>query len=93
MPIDQIAFEVGLRSVSGFHRNFLLSYGMTPKQYREGCVCRDECLPPARLDPLSGRVLLYPGRVEYRVPVRMVRDEPRAQERPAKAWADAHRSR
>lgn len=35
MPIDQIAFEVEMRSVSGFHRNFLLSYGMTPKQYRE----------------------------------------------------------
>lgn len=35
IPIDQVAFEVGLRSASGFHRNFLLSYGMTPRQYRE----------------------------------------------------------
>lgn len=35
MPIDQVAFSVGLKSVSGFHRNFLLSYGMTPKEYRE----------------------------------------------------------
>lgn len=35
MPIDQVAFSVGLKSVSGFHRNFLLSYGMTPAQYRE----------------------------------------------------------
>lgn len=35
MPIDQVAFDVGLRSASGFHRNFLLSYGMTPRQYRE----------------------------------------------------------
>lgn len=34
IPIDQIAYEVGLRSVSGFHRNFLLSYGKTPNQYR-----------------------------------------------------------
>lgn len=34
MPIDQVAFSVGLKSVSGFHRNFLLSYGMTPKEYR-----------------------------------------------------------
>lgn len=35
MPIDQVAFSVGLKSTSGFHRNFLLSYGMTPKEYRE----------------------------------------------------------
>ena len=35
MPIDQVAFSVGLKSASGFHRNFLLSYGMTPAQYRE----------------------------------------------------------
>lgn len=35
MPVDQVAFSVGLKSVSGFHRNFLLSYGMTPKEYRE----------------------------------------------------------
>lgn len=35
MPINQIAYEVGLRSASGFHRNFLLSYGQTPRQYRE----------------------------------------------------------
>lgn len=35
MPVDQVAFSVGLKSVSGFHRNFLLSYGMTPAQYRE----------------------------------------------------------
>lgn len=34
IPIDQIAYDVGLRSASGFHRNFLLSYGKTPKQYR-----------------------------------------------------------
>lgn len=35
MPIDQVAFSVGLKSASGFHRNFLLTYGMTPKEYRE----------------------------------------------------------
>lgn len=35
MPIDQVAFSVGLKSPSGFHHNFLLSYGMTPAQYRE----------------------------------------------------------
>lgn len=35
LPVDQVAFSVGLKSVSGFHRNFLLSYGMTPAQYRE----------------------------------------------------------
>lgn len=35
MPIDQIAYEVGLRSTSGFYRNFLLSYGTTPNQYRK----------------------------------------------------------
>lgn len=35
MPIDQVAFSVGLKSASGFHRNFLLSYGTTPAQYRE----------------------------------------------------------
>lgn len=34
LPVDQVAFEVGLRSASGFHRNFLFSYGMTPNQYR-----------------------------------------------------------
>lgn len=34
MPVDQVAFAVGLRSASGFYRNFLLSYGKTPKQYR-----------------------------------------------------------
>lgn len=41
IPIDQVAFEVGLRSASGFHRNFLLSYGMTPRQYREQVKNRD----------------------------------------------------
>lgn len=35
LPIDQVAFSVGLKSASGFHHNFLLSYGMTPAQYRE----------------------------------------------------------
>lgn len=35
LPIDQVAFSVGLKSPSGFHHNFLLSYGMTPAQYRE----------------------------------------------------------
>lgn len=35
MPVDQVAFSVGLKSASGFHRNFLLSYGMTPAQYRQ----------------------------------------------------------
>lgn len=35
MPIDQVAFQVGLQSASGFHRNFLLTYGMTPNQYRQ----------------------------------------------------------
>ena len=35
LPIDQVAFAVGLKSPSGFHHNFLLSYGMTPAQYRE----------------------------------------------------------
>ncbi len=35
MPIDQVAFSVGLKSASGFYRNFLLSYGMTPTQYRQ----------------------------------------------------------
>ena len=35
MPVDQVAFSVGLKSPSGFHRNFLLSYGMTPAQYRQ----------------------------------------------------------
>lgn len=35
MPVDQVAFQVGLQSASGFHRNFLLSYGMTPNQYRQ----------------------------------------------------------
>lgn len=35
MPIDQVAFQVGLQSASGFYRNFLLSYGMTPNQYRQ----------------------------------------------------------
>lgn len=35
MPIDQVAFSVGLKSASGFYRNFLLSYGMTPSQYRQ----------------------------------------------------------
>lgn len=35
MTIDQIVYEVGLKSVSGFHRNFLLSFGMTPRKYRE----------------------------------------------------------
>ena len=39
MPIDQVAYEVGLRSASGFHRNFLLSYGQTPRQYREHHAC------------------------------------------------------
>lgn len=34
MPIDQIAFSVGLKSPAGFYRNFLLSFGMTPAQYR-----------------------------------------------------------
>lgn len=34
-PVDQIAFDVGLKSASGFYRNFLLSYGMTPNQYRQ----------------------------------------------------------
>ncbi len=34
MPIDQVAFSVGLKSASGFHRNFLLSFGMTPKEFR-----------------------------------------------------------
>ena len=34
IPVDQIAFSVGLKSASGFHRNFLLSYGQTPAQYR-----------------------------------------------------------
>lgn len=34
IPVDQIAFQVGLQSPSGFHRNFLLSYGMTPNRYR-----------------------------------------------------------
>lgn len=35
MPVDQVAFSVGLKSASGFHRNFLLTYGVTPKAYRE----------------------------------------------------------
>lgn len=35
MPVDQVAFSVGLKSASGFYRNFLLSYGMTPNQYRQ----------------------------------------------------------
>lgn len=35
MTIDQIVYEVGLKSVSGFHRNFLLSFGITPRKYRE----------------------------------------------------------
>lgn len=35
LPVDQVAFSVGLKSASGFHHNFLLSYGMTPAQYRE----------------------------------------------------------
>ena len=35
MPIDQVAFDVGLKSASGFYRNFLLSYGLTPNQYRQ----------------------------------------------------------
>lgn len=35
MPVDQVAFFVGLKSASGFYRNFLLSYGMTPTRYRE----------------------------------------------------------
>lgn len=34
IPVDQITFSVGLKSASGFHRNFLLSYGQTPAQYR-----------------------------------------------------------
>lgn len=33
MPIEQIALEVGLQSTSGFYRNFLFSYGMTPKEF------------------------------------------------------------
>lgn len=35
MPIDQVAFSVGIKSPSGFHRNFLLSFGLTPAQYRQ----------------------------------------------------------
>jgi len=35
MPIDQIAFQVGLKSVSGFYRNFLLTYGVTPTVFRQ----------------------------------------------------------
>ena len=35
MPVDQVAFSVGLKSASGFHRNFLLSFGLPPKEYRE----------------------------------------------------------
>lgn len=35
LPVDQVAFSVGLKSASGFYRNFLLSYGMTPAQYRQ----------------------------------------------------------